>query len=862
MTEPEDIETGEMMELPEDDVTVTDTEDGGAVISYTSDEEAAAARKHFANLADVVDRGTLNSVVTDLIEKVRLDKEAREKRDKLYEEGLKRTGLANDAPGGATFSGASRVVHPVLIEACVDFSARVMKEIFPPAGPVKSKVVGRQDISKLDKAQRKTDFMNWQLTELLKEFRGELEQLSTQLPLGGVQYLKFIWDDRLRRPVTEFIPVDDMVLPFAATNFYTAERRTHIQYLTEQRYRERVRSGMYLDVDLPAPDDPEYSRSEQANQKIEGKTATSYNEDGLRTVLEISITLDIEKEDDWRPYIITIDKSTERVLSLYRNWAEEDDNSEELAWVVEFPFIPWRGSAPIGLTHMIGSLAGGATGALRALLDSAHINNIPGALRLKGGAQGQSLTVQPTEIVEIAGSGAVDDIRKLIMPLPFNPPSATLFQLLGFLVDAAKGVVQTSFEKLADGNPNAPVGTTLALIEQGMVVFSSIHSRLHAAMARCFGILHRLNASYLTDELLERYACGVEVSPEDFDGPLDVIPVGDPAIFSETQRFAQTQAVQQRAATVPNLYNARKVEEMFLRVLKINPDDVLVDEPGKENRDPVSENVAMTLGQPVYVLPEQDHLDHIKVLLGFLQSPLFGQNPAIVKTFLWPAAQHLRDHVLNYYLSQCHTAIAKAKEEGLPVEDSSQEVDIILRVQQAVEMRLAQFTPMLAQIDAAAQQYKPEPQMPPDNSLQIAQMSIAAQQQKDAQDAQLKTQALQAKAQSDAQSLQQKTQALQLKAQTDAQALQLKTQTEEKRLTLDERLAQIDAQMRATAEQNRVMLEQLRQSAENQRLAETNASKERMNTADNETATAIAAAEIATGDKVGVSTGSGINPNP
>jgi hypothetical protein len=309
---------------------------------------------------------------------------------------------------------------------------------------------------------------------------------------------------------------------------------------------------------------------------------------------------------------------------------------------------------------MIGGLSGAATGALRALLDSAHIQNIPTLLKLKGGPGGQTLNLQPTEVAEIEGGALIDDIRKLAMPMPFNPPSAVLFQLLGFLVDAGKGVVQTSFEKLSDANPNMPVGTTMAMIEQGMVVFSSIHSRLHNSMARVFKILHRINSAYLTDEVLEGYEAGLEVRPEDFDGPLDVIPVSDPAIFSETQRFAQVQALMQRAAMMPGMYDQRKVEEMFLRAMKIPENDVLQPDLGKDDIDPVSENVAAAMGRPVFVLPKQDHIAHLKTHVAFLKSPLFGMNPAITKTYLYPIAQHLRDHLLNYYLVEAHEAVARA----------------------------------------------------------------------------------------------------------------------------------------------------------------------------------------------------------
>ena len=827
MIDPEEKEQGEQVSYEDTLNDVEDTDDGGAMVKMNDDADEKAHLAHFANIVDEVDQSDLKDFVVDLLDKIEKDKEAREKRDKQYEEGLRRTGLGDDAPGGAQFSGANKVVHPMLVEACVDFSARFMKEVFPPNGPVRSKINGEQEKDKIEKADRKADFMNWQCTEQMVEFRGELEQLSTQLPLGGGQYMKFMWNTLWRRPVAEFVAIDDIYLPFAATNFYTAERKTHVQYITSMEYSRRVKSGMYIDVDLGAASDPEYSKSSQANDKIEGRKDSSYNEDGLRMIYEVYTYLDFE--DGLEPYILSIDQSSNLPLALYRNWEPDDEARKELDWIVEFPFIPWRGAYPIGLTHMIGGLSGAATGALRALLDNAHIQNIPTMLKLKGGPNGQTINLQPTEVVELDGGAMVDDIRKLVMPVPFNPPSPTLFQLLGFLVDAGKGVVQTSFEKLSDQNPNQPVGTTMALIEQGMVVFSSIHTRLHSSMSKCFNILHRLNSAYLNEEDIEAQKSGLKIEPSDFDGPLDVIPVSDPNIFSETQRFAQVQALMQRATMMPQMYNQRKVEEMFLRAMKLSEDDVLNPLPASTDMDPVSENVAATMGSPIYVLPRQEHVAHIMTHMAFLQSPMFGQNPAIVKTFIFPMAMHLRDHLLNYYLSEAHEAVDKAQRKGAIQKEAEQQVNVILQVQQVIEQQLGSFGQQLAQIDQAAQQFAPKPPMPPDNSMQIAQMS-----------AQIQGQALQQKAQAD-----------QAKLQFDQQKMSAQLQLDQAKL----------AEMQKQNNDN-LALEQIRQQLESQRQAASDATRERMNMADNDTAKLLAAAEIQSGEHVAVSTGTGINPNP
>jgi hypothetical protein len=823
-----DAQEGENVDFEDTDKTdVEDTEDGGAIVRLQDEAESQQNAEHFANIIDEVDQGDLEMAISELIDKITNDKEAREKRDKQYEEGIRRTGLGDDAPGGAQFTGANKVVHPMLVEACVDFSARVMKEIFPANGPVKSKIVGEKDQDKVEKADRKTDFMNWQLTEQMVEFRGELEQLSTQLPLGGGQYMKFMWNPLYKRPMAEFVPIDDIYLPFAATNFYTAERKTHVQYITKFEYNRRVKSGMYIDVDLGVPTDPEFSKASQANDKIEGRKDLSYNEDGLRTIFEIYTYLDFG--DGPEPYILSVDKSTEKGLSLYRNWEPEDEQRKELEWIVEFAFVPWRGAYPIGLTHMIGGLSGAATGALRALLDSAHIQNVPTLLKLKGGPGGQTLNVQPTEVVEMEGGALIDDVRKLAMPLPFNGPSPVLMQLLGFLVDTGKGVVQTTFEKLSDQNPNQPVGTTMALIEQGMVVFNSIHSRLHSSMSRSLKILHRINSAYLTIEDIKAQESGIDIEPSDFDGPMDIIPVSDPAIFSETQRFAQIQAIMQRSQIFPQLYDMRKVEEMFLRTLKVPSSEVLKPKPAQDDMDPASENVAAAMGSGIYVLPQQDHMAHIITHMAFVKSPLFGSNPVIAKTFLFPMVVHLRDHLLNYYLTETHDAVDKAQKQQLIPEEAQNQVQLILQVQQFIEQQMNGFSEQLQEMDKQAEQFKPQPQLPPDHALEIAQMSAGIQQK-----------ALDQKAQTD-----------QARLQLEQVKLQTQTQSEQ---------AKIAAQQQERAD--KMQSEQARIYAENQRAMAEIQMREAINTADNNTAKLITAAELEHESKTSLTTGTGINFNP
>lgn len=850
----DELPEAEMVELPEEeDDDVIDTEDGGAIVRL-DDEEEERSDDFYANLAETMPESELSTLAADYLDLIGKDKEARKKRDEQYEEGLRRTGLGDDAPGGAQFQGATKVVHPMLTEACVDFAARAIKELFPPNGPVKDFIPGEPTVDKLKKAKRKTDFMNWQLTVQSPEFRAELEQLLTQVPLGGAQYMKVTWNEPRNRPDFLFVAIDDMYLPFAATNFYSAQRKTHVQYLTQLEYMQRVKRGMYRDVDLaPVTLEPDFSDAEKANNKIEGRTETSYNEDGLRTVYEIYVTADIEEDGEPLPYIVSVDKVTSKVLAIYRNWDELDEAKEELNWFVEFPFVPWRGAYPIGLPHMVGGISAAATGALRALLDSAHISNSQTMLKLKGGSKGgQSLEIQPTQVMEIEGGLAADDIRKLIMPLPYSPPNGVLFQLLGFLVDAGKGVIRTSMEDIADGNANAPVGTTLAKIEQGMVVFSAIHARMHNSMQKMLGILHRLNAMYLEDEDIKEELGEKLATREDFEGPLDVVPVSDPNIFSEAQRFAQVQAVAQRSAQLPQLYDQRAVEERILETLKIpNPDKLLLPPTTPKEQNAVNENAAASMGRPVLAFPAQDHIAHLKTHLAYMMNPALGMNPLIAPALLPIMLNHIKEHVALWYVSSVLELAEEVAGEDitktmkdLKDPEARQAFDRMLAeasqgVTEEANNVFASLPPVIQQVQQMIQQLQ-QPGMPQDPRLAIEQQKLQAQQQRDQAQLQLEGQKTQAQMQREQQQMQLEGQKMAAQAQQD----QLEAQLEAQKL-------QIDTQ-----------LEQMKQDREDARKKAELDARMAMNMQDNQTAMQLAAAELASGERFDVSTGTGINPQP
>jgi len=652
---------GEIEESTEEEVLDSDVEE----------EISPQSPDFYENLALKWDEDTLDKIASDLCEAVQKDRDARKKRDQQQEEGLKRTGMGDEAPGGAEFEGASKVTHPVITTCTVDFAARSIKEIFPPEGPVKTAIVGQTTKGRLERAERIRRHMNVQLTKTIVEYRAELERLLTQLPMGGSQYLKWYWDRRLKRARCDFIPIDNIFLPFNASSMYSADRLTHWQVITEMEFNRRVKTSMYRDVEeaeqASSSSSIEQTESQLANNKIEGKSDQAQESDSdVKEIYEVYTYL--EEDDDFAnyefgpcPYIVSIDVQSRKVLAVYRNWEEGDETFAALDWIVDFGFIPWRGAYCVGLPHLIGGLSAAATGALRALLDSAHINNSATMLKLKGARMGgQSANVSIGQIHEIDGV-ATDDIRKVAMPMPFNPPSPVLFQLLGALDELARGVVRTVLEE--DGNQGAevPVGTQLSRIENGMVVFSAIHSRLHASQRKCLEILYRLNRQYTDDQTILDEFGEVLVRREDYEGPMDIMPVSDPHIFSEAQRFAQNQGIVQMAATMPEIYDHKAVHRRVLEAMRVqNIDELIPTQPEPTPQNPVAENVQMMMGKPAFAFPDQDHLAHIEVLLKCLDDPNYGMSPIIAPVFIPAALEHLKQHMAFWYAQKMIEIVSNA----------------------------------------------------------------------------------------------------------------------------------------------------------------------------------------------------------
>ncbi len=835
--------SGEIVELdeeiPED---IEDTEDGGAIVRM--DEEAPKpeeAEEFYSNLATTIPVEILKTIATDLLQKLEDDKKARKDRDKQQEEGIRRTGLGNDAPGGATFEGASRVVHPMLTKATVEFESRAISELMPPGGPVKDFIPGKSTKTRVDKARRKKDYMNWQFTVQMPEFRSELEQLLTQLPLGGSQFLRLVYDHKKRRPIPIFVPIDDIYLPAVASNFYSAERMTYVEHITEFEFENRVRSGQYRTVTeevIRAPSmSPQQSESAQATDKIEGVDPSPQNIDGLRDVFEVMTYSDIEDPDgEMRPYLITVCDHNQAVLSIVRNWEEEDDTFQPMPWIIEFGFVPWRGAYHIGLTHMIGWISAAATGALRALLDSAHINNLPTLLKLKGANfSGQNINLAATTITEIEGALATDDIRKLIMAVPFNPPSGVLVELLGLLIKEGGDTVKTALDNLSEnGGKDVPVGTAMALIEQGMKVLAAIHQRLHASMDMVIKVLHRIDRLYITTDEIKGDTGEAMAYRADFQSPLDVVPVSDPQIFSDVQRFAQIQMIAARSAGNP-LYDARKVEEMILERTKIpNAKDLLVPVPKPTDMNPINENVAASLGRPIAAFPEQEHLAHLQVHLDFLQSPFFGSLAVIAPNFVPAILSHIREHVVLWYVNAAFEMIEPELPPDTSVEEIMEEKDPEARKE--FERMLADISPEI--IESGAEFFADYPEIVA-KAMQIAQQYAHPPVDPKIAAAQIAAESVKARIAGEQQ-------------RTDAQE-----QGATQRQLMKDKSNMTEEQFRQAQEAERL---QFKETQQNRRNAEDNRVKERTNVQDNLTAMTIAGAQIEQDGHSALKTGGGIDP--
>ena len=621
------------------------TEDGGAIINPI---EVAPENDFDSNIAELLDDEILNEISSDLIGDYKEDKSSREEWHDAYAKGLKLLGF-NYEDRSQPFQGASGVTHPLLSETVTQFQAQAYKELLPANGPVRTQIIGKATPQKEQQAQRVQEFMNYQLMHVMEDFDPDLDQMLFYLPLSGSAFKKIYFDSTLDRAVSKFIPSDDLVVPYTSTDLATAERVTHVIRRNENEIRKLQVSGMYRDVDIKETTDDENSQIRDAVNKIDGvkPTGSSYSNDNY-TLLEIHCELDIQGFEDpdgiKLPYIVTIDEGSQKILSIYRNYEEMDNLKKKKQYFVHYKFLPGLGFYGYGLIHMLGGLSRTATAALRQLLDAGTLANLPAGFKARGlRIRDDDNPIQPGEFRDVdAPSG---DLRSGLMPLPYKGADATLFQLLGFVVQAGQRFATIADQKIGDSvAANAPVGTTMALIERGSRVMSAIHKRLHYAQKIEFNLLARI----FKDFTAPRYPYEVgdnavpSIKTSDFDERVDIMPVSDPNIFSMSQRVTLAQTQLQMAQSDPQSHNLYEAYKRMYQSLGVKDIDAILPPPkSPAPRDPAIENADSLLAKKIYAFRGQDHQSHIDAHRTFMSSILVRANPQAT-TIL---QSHIMEHV-------------------------------------------------------------------------------------------------------------------------------------------------------------------------------------------------------------------------
>jgi len=693
-----------------------------------------------SNLAEEISEKELNRKAQNLIVKYDEDREARSDWEERYKAGLRTVdpdgGMSEEEDARAS-RGLSTVVHPMIAEAATQFNARSIAELYPSGGPVKTVIVGEPNEETEEQARRVKDFMNYQITQEMPEYFPDLDKMLFQLPLVGHAFKKVWWDANMERQCSKFVKAEDFVVAPESTDLYTSLRYTHVIRMPKNDYNRYVEAGWYLPSKYTGDGiDP----SGDTTEDIEGVDPYSTS-DEVMTLLEMHVYESFDGVDGYDdtednenavglPYVITIDYDSEKVVSVRRNWDADDESMKRLDWFVSYPFLPGVGFYGFGLYHLIGGLGKAATGSLRALLDSAAFANMQGGFKLKGRVTGGELQVNPGEFADL--DATVDDVNKAIMPLPFKEPSGALFNLLGLITDAGRRFANTADMNVGDVNPNAPVGTTVALIEQGSKSFSAIHKRLHYAQGQEFKLLAKLNAKYLPENFdFALSGSSSIIYAADFNDRIDIIPVSDPNIFSTAQRIAQAQSIMQMANAAPQLHDVYEAYKRMYEAIRIpNIDEVLKKPQEAVRLDPIDENMSLMYGKPIKAFPEQDHDAHIAVHMQFMQDPSLAANPG-ARAMQPLLIAHIAEHVALLYRQRMQSAIGvplpsvpNLRDPRFSFEDISPEMDMIIS-QKAAEV--VQQSPQMEPIKALAGMAK---QNPLQYAQQLAQLEMQSLQQR------------------------------------------------------------------------------------------------------------------------------------
>jgi len=668
--------TQEMMfALPEEDMLPEGIEIAGMEEIVEVDAEPYT---HNANLAEVLDDSALSALSSDLRDKIDDDKESREDWEETISKGLKLLGV-NYEERNEPFLGASGVHHPLLSEAVTQFQAQAYKEMLPAGGPVKAQVLGAANKMLEDQAQRVKDFMNYQITEVMEEYDPDTDQMLFYLPLTGSTFKKVYFDAGKQRAVSKFVPAEDLIVPYSASDLNTAERVTHVVRMTENELRKLQVADVYRDIDLQAGEEDDDSSIRATGNELQG-VRPSYGND-IHTLLEIHTELDLEGFEDLSPegeptgvklpYIVTLDEDSGQVLSVVRNYREMDPLRRKRQYFTHYKFLPGFGFYGFGLLHTIGGLSRAATSILRQLVDAGTLSNLPAGFKARGvRIRNDDEPLSPGEFRDIDAPGG--DLRNALMPLPYKEPSGTLAQLLGVIVDSGRRFAQVADAKISDVNSQAPVGTTVALIEQGSKIISSIHKRLHYGQKNEFRLLAEVFAD---NPVPYTYFVGqgvpAEIMQQDFDGRVDILPVSDPTIFSMSQRLSLAQTQMQLASQAPQMHNMYEAYRRMYDALDIkNIDAILPPPPPPAPVDPATENSNAVKAKPLQVFPQQDHEAHIVAHAMFLSSPAASASPQAFLLLLSHVQEHVgmlaRDQVVAFFQSAQQEAMAQGQAPQQP----------------------------------------------------------------------------------------------------------------------------------------------------------------------------------------------------
>jgi hypothetical protein len=646
-----DVEVEEKKEQqPDQPIEVTPMDDGGVELNFEPGKvNIPGTENHYDNLAELLPEDILDPIGLKMRADYAEYKTSRKEWERSYIEGLDLLGFKYNNRN-EPFQGASGATHPVLAEAVTQFQAGAYKELLPAEGPVRAQILGKVDQAKEQQAQRVKNFMNYQIMEKMEEYEPEFDQMLFYLPLSGSAFKKVYYDALLQRAVSKFVPADDLVVPYTATSLDDAEAIMHVIKISENDLRKQQVAGFYSDIELQPPTKVEDKVTDK-QRDLEGTKGTGRQET-IYTLLECHVNLDLEGFEDVGqenqptgiklPYIVTIEEGSGNVLSIRRNFAPEDPTKNKVQYFVHFKFLPGLGFYGLGLIHMIGGLSRTATSALRQLLDAGTLSNLPAGFKQRGvRVRDEASPIQPGEFKDVDAPGG--SLRDAFYPLPYKEPSQTLLQLMGIVVQAGQRFAAIADMQVGDGNQQAAVGTTVALLERGSRVMSSIHKRLYAGLKREFKLLSNVFKSYLPPEYpYDVVGAQRVIKQTDFDDRVDILPVADPNIFSMTQRISLAQTELQLATSNPQIHNLNAVYRNMYEALGVKDIDQILPPPApKAPKDPALEHIDALGGKPFQAYRGQDHTAHITAHLNFMATNLVRNNPPVMAAMHKNILEHI-----------------------------------------------------------------------------------------------------------------------------------------------------------------------------------------------------------------------------